>query len=253
MGRRLHVEIFRYNPCDPNSKPKMQSFYVEEKNNMNLFILLNEIREEQDPSLKFDFVCRAGVCGSCGILINGKPMLACKTKTKDLPDHILLHPLPGFKIIGDLSVDTGIWFREMEAYIRSWIHTSRRFDPKEEEFRMDNELAEEIFLIDRCIECGCCIAACGTLRFKEGFLSAPAINRIARFMIDPRDERGEQDFFEVIGTEKGVFGCVGLMACEDVCPKGIKLQETISFVRKKVAKSQIKDNIFLRILSKFFK
>jgi fumarate reductase iron-sulfur subunit len=48
---------------------------------MTLFIALTELRETQDPSLQFDFVCRAGICGSCGMLINGRPGLACRTLT----------------------------------------------------------------------------------------------------------------------------------------------------------------------------
>jgi fumarate reductase iron-sulfur subunit len=235
MSRTLHFEIFRYNPMDPDSKPHMQSYYLEEKDNMNLFLALNEIREKQDPSLQFDFVCRAAVCGSCAMVINGRPGLACHTKTKDLPDHITLHPLPVFKLIGDLSVDTGTWFRGVAKRIESWVHTTKTFDPNALEERMDNELANQIFELDRCIECGCCIAACGTARMREDFLGAATINRIARFYIDPRDERTEEEYFEVIGTDEGVFGCMGLLGCEDVCPKKIPLQDQLGIMRRKMA------------------
>lgn len=85
MSRKLHIEVFRYNPLDPASVPHMQSFYVEEYSSMTLFIALNIIREQQDPSLQFDFCCRAGICGSCGMVINGRPGLACHTQTRDLP------------------------------------------------------------------------------------------------------------------------------------------------------------------------
>ena len=61
---------------------------MEEYSSMTLFIALNIIREQQDPSLQFDFCCRAGICGSCGMVINGRPGLACHTQTRDLPDHI---------------------------------------------------------------------------------------------------------------------------------------------------------------------
>jgi len=85
MVRMLNLEIFRYNPQDPDSKPRMQSFYLDATENMTLFIALNRIREEQDPSLQFDFCCRAGICGSCAMVINGRPELACHTKTADMP------------------------------------------------------------------------------------------------------------------------------------------------------------------------
>ncbi len=113
MGRQLKFDIFRYNPQDPNSLPHTDTFHLEETESMTLVIALTRIREEKDPSLQFDFCCRAGICGSCAMMINGRPSLACNTLTKDLPGHIVLMPLPVFKLIGDLSVDTGTWFRSM--------------------------------------------------------------------------------------------------------------------------------------------
>jgi hypothetical protein len=69
--RCLTIEILRCNPAEPRERPHWQAFPLEEADGMTLFIALNELRERQDPSLQFDFVCRAGICGSCGMLING--------------------------------------------------------------------------------------------------------------------------------------------------------------------------------------
>ncbi len=243
MGRALKFNIFRYNPQDPESVPHMETFTLEETERMTLFIALTRIREEQDPSLQFDFCCRAGICGSCAMVINGRPGLACKTLTKDLPDEITLLPLPVFKLIGDLSVDTGTWFRAMNEKVGSWIHTSKTFDPSQEEERMDNALAEEIYELERCVECGCCVASCGTANMRDEFMGAVAMNRIARFMLDPRDERDTDDFFEIIGTDEGIFGCMGLLACEDVCPKNLPLQDQLGILRRKMGWNALK-NIF---------
>lgn len=240
MARSLKFNIFRYNPMDEASVPHMDSFILPEIPSMTLFIALNQIREEQDPSLQFDFCCRAGICGACGMLINGRPGLACKTKTKDLPEEITLLPLPVFKLVGDLSVDTGTWFREMYAKVESWIHTDKEFDPAAEEERMDNELAVQIYELERCIECGCCVAGCGTARMRQDFLGAVSLNRVARFVIDPRDERTDQEYFEIIGTDEGIFGCMGLLGCEDVCPKGLPLQDQLGFLRRKMGFTAIK-------------
>ena len=245
MGRRIQFEIFRYNPHDANSVPRMQTFFLEETPNMTLFIVLNRLREEQDPSLTFDFCCRAGICGSCAMVINGRPGLACQTQIKIMPDKILLHPLPIFKMVGGLSVDTGIWFREMYQKTESWIHTSREVDPTKEEARMDNSVAEEIYELERCLECGCCIAACGTARLRPDFMGAAALNRVARFMIDPRDERSDKDFYDIIGTDHGIFGCMGLLGCEDVCPKNLPLQNQLGFLRRKMGITALK-HIFKR-------
>jgi len=202
---------------------------------MTLFMALNMIREEQDPSLMFDFVCRAAICGSCAMLINGKPKLACKTLTADVPSRITLLPLPVFKLIGDLSVDTGTWFRHLTMKTEGWIHTDHIFDPKAIEDKMDNETALKIYEAERCIECGCCVAGCATANIREDFVGAAMINRVARFLVDPRDKRSKGQYFEVMGTEEGTFGCVGLMACDDHCPQELPLQQQLAFVRRKMA------------------
>ncbi|GAB7022729.1 fumarate reductase iron-sulfur subunit [Salidesulfovibrio brasiliensis] len=240
MSRLLKFNIFRYNPQDEASVPHMDEFVLEETDAMTLFIALNRIREEQDASLQFDFCCRAGICGACGMVINGRPGLACHTKTRDLPGEITLLPLPVFKLVGDLSVDTGTWFREMYNKTESWIHTNKVFDENALEERMDNDVAESIYELDRCIECGCCVSACGTARIREDFMGAVALNRIGRFLIDPRDQRTERDYYEIIGNDMGIFGCMGLLACEDVCPKHLPLQNQLGFLRRKMGITAIK-------------
>ena len=196
MSRKLHIEVFRYNPLDPASVPHMQSFYVEEYSSMTLFIALNIIREQQDPSLQFDFCCRAGICGSCGMVINGRPGLACHTQTRDLPDHIVLHPLPVFKLLGDLSVDTGVWFREVGRKIEAWVHTQDK-------------------------------------------------------AFDPRDNRSEDEYYDVIGNDQGVFGCMGLLGCEDVCPKKIPLQDQLGIMRRMLALKSVKGILPKALYEKF--
>ena len=234
MARSLTFKIFRYNPFDENSKPYMQEYKITETLRLNLFNALNQIRDEQDPTLVFDFVCRAGICGSCAMMINGRPTLACRTLTSDLPDVIELYPLPFFKMLGDLSVDTGTWFRGMASRVESWIHSQKEFDPMKEEVRMENAIANEIYESERCIECGCCIAGCATANVRPDFMGAAGLNRIARFMIDPRDERGGDYWFELVSTDEGVFGCIGMMGCDDVCPKDIPLLDTLAFVRRQM-------------------
>ena len=233
-GRLLKISVLRYNPQDSTSEPRMQTFELEETDGMTLFIALNEIREKQDGSLQFDFVCRAGVCGSCAMLIDGRPGLACRTLTKALGKTISLAPLPFFELIGDLSVNTGKWLRGMSERLETWIHTDQVVDLHKMEERMEPELAEAIYELDRCIECGCCVAACGTARMRQDFVGAVGINKLARFRLDPRDERSDDDFYEVVGDDDGVFGCMSLLACHDVCPKELPLQTQIAFIRRKM-------------------
>jgi len=239
--RRLGFHILRYNPQEPASTPRMQRYELEEADSMTLFIALNEIREKHDPSLQFDFVCRAGICGSCGMMINGRPGLACRTLTKQLPAETTLAPLPVFELIGDLSVNTGKWMRSMSERLATWVHQKDPdVDLRRIEERMEPELAEQIYLLDRCIECGCCVAACGTARMREDFVGAVGLNRIARFRLDPRDSRDDAQYYELIGDDQGVFGCMSLLACHDLCPKDLPLQTQIAFMRRKMITQGLK-------------
>jgi len=232
MNRTLTFHIFRHTPGNPASTPHLQDYTLEEAPGMTLFIALNRLREEQDPGLGFDFVCRAGVCGSCAMVINGLPGLACRTLTASLPADITLLPLPVFELIGDLSVNTGKWMRAMSERLETWIHLQGEPDLDAVEAPMDPDLADQIYELDRCIECGCCIAACGTAQMRQDFVGAVGLNKIARFRLDPRDQREEVDYYQVIGDDVGVFGCMSLLGCHDVCPKGLPLQTQIAYLRR---------------------
>ncbi len=232
-ARRLTFEIFRYNPEDPSSEPHTDTFELEETEFMTLYIALSQIREKQDPGLQFDFACRSAICGSCAMMVNGQPALACRTLTSDLPETIVLYPLPAFKLVGDLSVDTGTWFRAMAERTEAWIHEHKPFDKDAVEERMSDDLAAAIYEGDRCIECGCCVASCGFANLDSEFLAGAGLNRVARFMMDPRDDRSDADWYEVVASEQGVFGCVGMMACADVCPKELPLLDVYAYLRRK--------------------
>ena len=235
--RKLNINVLRFNPQLEGDSPRMQLFEPEESENMTLFIALNELREKQDPSLQFDFVCRAGICGSCAMLVNGQPALACRTLTSSLGSEITLAPLPVFELIADLSVNTGKWMRAMSERMQAWIHgDEQERDIRQMEAPMEPEEAEAIYELERCIECGCCVAACGTARMREDFVGAVAMNKLARFRLDPRDRRSDQDYYELVGTDEGVFGCMSLLACNDFCPKELPLQTQIAFLRRKMLK-----------------
>ena len=240
-GQMLKFHVMRFNPADPASRPHLQTYELEQSAGMTLFIALNEIREKLDPSLQFDFVCRAGICGSCAMVIDGKPGLACRTLTKNHGRTITLAPLPFFELIGDLSVNTGKWMRQMSERLHGWLEMKdKNPDIGRIEEKMDPELAERIYELDRCIECGCCVAACGTARMREDFVGAVGMNRVARFRLDPRDTRSDADWYDVIGDDDGVFGCMSLLACHDVCPKELPLQTQIAYLRRAMVKQGLK-------------
>ncbi|OPX27423.1 MAG: succinate dehydrogenase/fumarate reductase iron-sulfur subunit [Campylobacteraceae bacterium 4484_166] len=235
MSRRLIFNVFKYNPLDKTDRPKLKRYELDETDGMTMFVALNYIRDRLDHTLQFDFVCRAGICGSCAMVINGIPKLGCKTLTSDYKDgEITLLPLPVFELIGDLSINTAKWMNDMSKDVASWIHTNEQTIIDNIEKPMEPEVADEVFELDRCIECGCCIAACGTKRMRPKFKGAVALNRVARFLVDPRDDRTQADMFEIVGDDEGIFGCMSLLGCDDACPKDLPLQSKLAYLRRKM-------------------
>ena len=104
--------------------------------------------------------------------------------------------------------------RGLNERLETWIHSETELDVDRLEERMEPELAEEIYELDRCIECGCCVAGCGTIQMREDFVGAVGLNKIARYQIDPRDKRSDEDYYQLVGDENGVFGCMTLLGCE---------------------------------------
>jgi fumarate reductase iron-sulfur subunit len=239
MLRQLNFEIFRYDPNRPERAPFMQPFALPETADMTLFTALNLIRETMDPTLMFDFVCRSSVCGSCAMIVNGINRMACRTLTSGLSPNIRLLPLPFFKLLGDLTVDTHTWFRGLDAKLRAWIHGCDESPPRDRETPMDNEDAFKVYNAERCIECGCCVSGCATMANGKGFLSAAGLNRMARFMMDPRDTRKTSDYLEIVSTDDQVFACFETMMCEDNCPLDLPVDLHMEYVREKVAAAKL--------------
>ncbi|HIP19440.1 MAG TPA: fumarate reductase iron-sulfur subunit, partial [Sulfurovum sp.] len=188
--REIEITVFRYNSQKSDDTAEYQTYKLVETPGMTLYIALIKIWSTMDHHLSFDFVCRAGICGSCSMVVNGKPRLACKTRTSEFEDgKITLLPLPTFKHIKDLSVDTGNWMNAMSVKVESWIQTKEETDIVALEKPVEPDVAQAVFELDRCIECGICLASCSTKIMRDDFVGAVGLNRTARFAIDPHDER----------------------------------------------------------------
>src|SRR4029453_18669569 len=94
VKRQLKISALRFNPQEPGSVPRMQTYEIEEAEGMTMFIALMELREKQDPTLELDWLCGAEMWGGWGMMRSGPPSPACRSLTKDLGTEILLAPLP---------------------------------------------------------------------------------------------------------------------------------------------------------------
>ncbi len=231
MKQDKTFSVFRYK--DENDSPSMENFIVPAGTKSTVLDALLYIRDEVDHTLQFDYVCSNAICGSCAMMINGFPRLACRTLVEGLPEIIQLHPLPNFKMLGDLSVDTSTYFAANRNRYGFWLHSSGKDDLKAyKDITIDNEESGRIHELERCIECGCCMAACPTVAVNSSFAGPYNLLAAGRFLIDMRDSRSKKEWYDVFASENGVFGCSSVLACESYCPKGIPIASTLANVRR---------------------
>lgn len=228
--------------CIKRSKGGVRFYQVDEKPRMSVLILLKDIQEEYLPDLYFESVCGSAICGSCAIKINGQPKLVCKTQTSSLPDVIKLEPLDFFPIIKDLATDKSVFFEKLNRRLEAWVHRKNLFN-SEEEGRMSDELASKLYANERCIECGICVSACVAASFGK-FISAGGILKGLRFGMDPRNEdpKAVDELINILASNEGLWGCHGIEACENFCPKEIPLTRQLASARKEFLKLIFKNN-----------
>jgi fumarate reductase iron-sulfur subunit len=171
--RTLTISVLRYNPQEPASPPRMQPYTVEEADGMTLFIALNEIREKQDPVAAVRF--RLPRRHLRQLRDGGERPAHARVPHADEEPGSRDHAGAVAVLRADRRPvgDTGKWMRGMSERLEGWLHMK---DPDPDlrrmEEKMDPDLADRIYELDRCIECGCCVAACGTARMREDFVGA---------------------------------------------------------------------------------
>lgn len=153
--------------------------------------LLVKIKEELDPTLSFRYSCRMAICGSCGMVINGLPRLACQTLVGDLGDsYIKIEPMWNHRVIKDLVVDLEPDFEKVRIVKPYIIRDLREIYEEDKEFGQRPEDLEKYYNFAYCIQCGICMAACPIVGSNEKFLGPMALNAAYRWSADSRDRGG---------------------------------------------------------------
>ncbi len=231
-GQEIIINIRRYNP-ETMDKPCWQDFKLFVKPGMTVLEGLIEIKEKLDSSLAMRFSCRMGVCGSCAMLINGKPSLACNTQILHVAKKVLaIGPLPNFNIIKDLVPDLTPLFKkhqEIKPYIKR-SNPQKSIHPTEEFYQSPQELIDYMQFA-YCIKCGACMAACPTFATDTQYPGPVPLTQAHRYNTDSRDE-GFKDRKKKIGTTHGVFRCHYGSECSNVCPKGVDPARAIQHMKR---------------------
>jgi succinate dehydrogenase/fumarate reductase iron-sulfur protein len=202
-----------------NRRGEWQAYSVEVSTSATVLEVLSAIRREQDGTLAFREGCGAELCGSCGMLVNQRPALACATSIGALQgQEVRLEPLPGFEVVRDLVVD----FRPMHAAAeRMKPYLLRRTAPPAEEVVQSAEDWTRLSEAARCITCGVCLAACPLWRLNQGFMGAAAAVKGYRFLADSRDEGTGERLAGAGDEQSGVWRCHSVLECTRTCPAEI--------------------------------
>ncbi|HME18799.1 MAG TPA: succinate dehydrogenase/fumarate reductase iron-sulfur subunit [Nitrososphaerales archaeon] len=229
---KITLEVLR-------SGKKRTSYELKYRKGMTVLDALVEVREKQDSSLAYRHSCRMGICGSCGMNIQGVPRLACQTQVSTLgKETVKVEPLHGMRVIRDLVVDIDP-FLTMHTSVKPYLireNPSER-DNSDREYRVLSEEVGRFLQFDFCIMCGLCYSACPTIALDPDYLGPQAIAQAYRYMADPRDE-GWEERVELLDRPHGVWRCHVAGSCSFVCPKDVDPAKAIQLARVEVLKKR---------------
>lgn len=231
--RKITFRLRRYNP-DVDPDPRWETHELDIAEGMTVLEALQAIKRTHDPTLAWRSSCRMGICGSCGLFINGLPRLSCQTQVHHLQaDVVEVSPLPNYPIIKDLVPDLDPMFAKHQA-IRPYLIPSHAQDDTQApagEFLQTPDEREAYSQFSICIKCGLCLSACPTLATDPGFLGPQALAQAYRYTSDSRDA-GARERMEAIDGQGGPPNCHLAGACTVACPKGVDPALGIQLLRR---------------------
>lgn len=235
--------IFRIRRFDPekDQAPYYQDFTVPTPPGMVVLDGLWYIKENLDSTLTWRSSCRMGVCGSCGMLLNGKPHLACHTQVMEVAkDVLMVAPLPNFDIVRDLVPDLDIMFDKHRALKPQMLRNDEeeQLEPTEQYWQSPEELTAYLQFA-YCIKCGCCMAACPTLATDNVYSGPQPLAQGYRYMIDSRDG-GFAERKEILKGEAGPWRCHYAGECSAVCPKGVDPARAIQLMKRELVRDYLR-------------
>ena len=215
---------------------------------LEMLDVLNErLIEEGHEPIAFDSDCREGICGTCGIMINGqahgpeKGTATCQLHMRKFHDgdEITLEPwrAAGFPVMRDLIVDRSRMFEDLK-HVKAWIHLdgSHELGPGP---RQAPENQEEAYPLSRCMTCGCCLEVCPQISGGSNFIGPAAINQVRLFNLHPSGKMHAGERLEALMEPGGIGDCGKAQNCVEVCPKEIPLVDSIAVVSRQTTKHML--------------
>lgn len=229
----IEIEVLRYRP-EQDAAPVPQVFSVPYAQDMSVLEAVQYIKDWLDGSLSFRWSCRMAICGSCGMMVNGVPRLACKTFLRDYyPERIRLEALAHFPIERDLVVVADDFIEKLQR-VKPWIIPREARTLAEGEYLQTPAQLDAFEQFSSCINCMLCYAACPQYGLNDAFLGPGVIALLHRYNADSRDA-GEPERMAEIHGQEGVFNCTAVGYCSEVCPKAVDPANAVNINKTKVA------------------
>jgi len=229
-SKSIILRISRSNPQAGTTKSFMEFKVPYEKWTTVLDAIL-DVKKHFDHSVGVRYSCRQASCGSCGMVINGKPRLACFTKITELNSSVItVEPMNNFPVIRDLAVSFDRMFsthKKLKPYI---IRDDTDVTSKTKEFLQTPEEVEKYIQFSSCIKCGLCNSACPTMATDSSFIGPQALAQAYRYIADSRD-KGKNERLKIIDEPHGIWRCHFAGSCSMVCPKGVDPAMGIQLLR----------------------
>jgi fumarate reductase iron-sulfur subunit len=219
MADRIRLQVARYRP-EQESEATFDEFDVPCPKDWVILDGLNHVKDQLDGTLAYRWSCRMGICGSCGMTVNGEPKLTCATFLHEYaPGPIRVEPLRNFPVIRDLIVDIGDFMRKLVT-VKPWIVRDEERPLSAGEFRQTPDEMDEYKQYSMCINCMLCYSACPIYGLDPKFLGPAVIALAQRYNLDNRDQ-GASARMEVLSEHEGIWGCTFVGECTKVCPKHV--------------------------------
>ncbi len=232
------IKIQKFDPSK-DEKPYFKEYEFDCAKDQTVLELLNCIKEKKDPTLGFRHSCKAGICGSCSMRINGRARLTCKLMVADEVKkfgEIVIQPIGNLKVEKDLIVDMEPFFAEMKA-VKPW------FDKITDEKVMPRDVAK-IEKSSECIWCAACFSDCPSRDASKGYLGPAASVLAQRYIDDVRDDSKKERLKTLI--DKQLWMCAHCEKSSENCPQDIEPQEVISKLREQSIKEGLTGNVGAR-------
>ena len=236
MSDTLRVDVWR-----GAESGRFQSFTIPRREHQTVLDAVSEIQREHDATLSYRFACRVGMCGSCAMVVNGRPRWTCRTRVRDVVvngEPLRLEPLRNFTVVKDLAV-------EMTAFFDKWKVARGYFEPRaapEKDFAVVPPATRERQEADagiECIGCGVCYSACDVVAWDKDYLGPAALNRAWTLVNDVRDQDQRARLDAVSGSE-GCQACHTHMSCTQFCPKTIAPTYAIAGLKRAVLRRSLR-------------